>query len=152
MDTVQTKSVKASLAFLITRAKLYIIAGYEVEFLRSCLTYFVVLNLFLRSLLAPGFMLASDEASNGPTIVICTDQGLVLVDLDEDGRPLDKEKKSTSHAKCPYAASTIVALLVPLPSVAFRPAEVSRHSFRPASLQFISRPELPAPARGPPFA
>lgn len=120
--------------------------------MRRYVTFVVALALVLRSLLAPGFMLEANAASHTLTVVICTDHGIQLVDLDDAGHPLDTDKSYAGHSTCPYAASTIVAIDGPKQSEAIRLAAPLRQSLTPSSLQVVSRPELPKPARGPPLA
>lgn len=98
-------------------------------------------------------MLEADAATNSVVIVICTDQGTSRVDLDGGKRPLNHNEKYAKHSKCPYAASTIVALNALPQSEAFRIESTIRLSFEPNTRSLlVSKPELPSPARGPPIA
>ncbi len=118
--------------------------------MRSRIGSFVAFALILRSLLAPGLMLEFGNEPGTFSVVICTEHGAISVDLDADGIPRDKKKDKGSSLTCPYAASSVVALLsapIGLPATAHT---VIQSSAPPALIALLARYELPDPARGPP--
>lgn len=115
--------------------------------------YFIILAVVLRSLVAPGFMLGATPNSDSLTVVICTEHGAVDIQVGGDGLPTKSDEGVGEHSKCPYAASTIVALLPPLLiAEPARSAPQLRIAPNASYTAPSSRPELPAPARGPPLA
>ena len=59
--------------------------------MRRRLTLILLIAIAIRALLPPGFMLApADDGANGFQVVICTSQGMKLVTLDENGKPVEQ--------------------------------------------------------------
>lgn len=113
----------------------------------------VAFALILRSLLAPGFMLEAGPQAGTFTVVLCSDHGSIVLDLDGDGRPVpSKQKQSNGSLSCPYAASAPLALLASPAIIIALSSTVSDDLPAAYSASRIARHGLPQPARGPPRA
>ncbi|WP_322866676.1 hypothetical protein U5922_011070 [Aquicoccus sp. G2-2] len=77
-------------------------------------------------------------------IVLCSGQGIVIVDVDENGQPVER-----GHI-CPDAASFVIAAVAQLPAVALRPMGQAQKMVADAVVRPASRGEIDPVARGPP--
>ncbi|MDH4981197.1 DUF2946 family protein [Hyphomicrobium sp. D-2] len=112
----------------------------------------VAFALILRSLLAPGIMLEAGPQAGTFTVILCSDHGSIVLDLDGDGRPVPSKQKQSGSYACPYAASSQLALLTS-PTIIAAPSTIAADDVFVADTSApVARHELPQPARGPPRA
>ncbi|MFA5952800.1 MAG: DUF2946 family protein [Hyphomicrobium sp.] len=112
----------------------------------------MVLALFVRSLVPVGFMVAPASADGqGLTIVICTGHGPERLLLDQDGKPVQQDKRSGAAATCPFAAAGALALSDSEPPLLATEVRYAAVSYDLAVGQFSETPKPGATsARGPP--
>lgn len=110
----------------------------------------VAFALILRSLLAPGIMLEAGPQAGTFTVVLCSEHGSIVLDLDGDGRPLPSKQRQAGSFACPYAASSPLALLA-TPTAVIAPPTISTDDVIVVGATApVARHGLPQPARGPP--
>lgn len=119
--------------------------------MRQTLTNLLVIALCLRFMLPAGFMPVAGADSGIFTVVICTGSGPVTQVVGEDGKPQQAPSQG-DYGACSFAAASAA----PIPSIKDRlaapPPLTETELLRTSLLEhgFISRHELPTPARGPP--
>ncbi|MBI1651376.1 hypothetical protein I9S53_15915 [Hyphomicrobium sulfonivorans] len=97
-------------------------------------------------------MLEAGPQAGTFTVVLCSEHGSIVLDLDGDGRPVPSTQKQAGSYACPYAASSPLALLA-APTIVDAPSIIAADDvIVVGAVAPVARHGLPQPARGPPRA
>lgn len=118
---------------------------------RGLLTWLGAVVLLVQALAPLSSALAFDNQSGAALQVICTSNGVKMVNLDQQGQPVDPLEARSCPFCVMHAASTVA--LAPVVALSI-PVETIKTSFAlpRADLHNGLKPAQPRPPRGPPLA